>query len=99
MMDEIAAQTRLFRESPDPMWAKLRELVRDRSADPQSTVLAFSVEDGDEHEFGVVVTAERRVFEYAFAVDGARFDEWTEITGRHWGTPYGQAVETALASL
>jgi hypothetical protein len=37
--------------------------------------------------------------EFAFAVDGARFDEWTEITGRHWGTPYGQAVETALASL
>lgn len=59
--------------------------------------MAFTVQDGDAHEFGVVVTADRRVFEYSFACDGTEFDEWTEISGRHWGTPYGRDVEAALA--
>ena len=79
------------------MWGALRALLKSRSIDPATTVLAFSAQDGANHEFAVIVTDEQRSFTCAFASDGTDFDEWIEVTGRQHATPYGSDIDDALA--
>jgi hypothetical protein len=81
------------------LWGRLRDLLDARSIDPRTTVLALTVEDGEAHEFGVVVTPDRRVFTYALDENGVGFDEWAEITHDYSGTPYGQDIEAALTQI
>jgi hypothetical protein len=79
--------TELIREGNDPLWRRLRELLRQRGIDPQTAELAESFEDDEFYEFGVLVTADGR--RYEFEIDYAEtpiaeavFAEWRETSGR-----------------
>lgn len=56
--------TRLLRESQDALFVRLRELPRDRDIHVETSALAAFFPDDVDLEFGVVVTAEGRVYEF-----------------------------------
>ena len=56
--------TRLLRKSGDPVWARLRELLRARGLDPGQVALANLFPDDTNMEFGIVVTPDGRVYEF-----------------------------------
>jgi hypothetical protein len=93
--------TELLRNSPDPMWRRTRELLEERGVAPATSILATSFPDDTSFEFGVVVTSDRRVFQFGFdylhtPVERGVFTEWVDLTDRHAASPYRDDVATAL---
>jgi len=66
----------------DETWEKLREILRARNIDAQTTLLVSFMEDDEDRELGVLVTAGRRVLQYKrnTAVDDAASFEAVDIT-------------------
>jgi hypothetical protein len=86
------------------MWARLRELLEERGVSPGTSVLATSFPDDTSFEFGVVVTSDRRVYQFGLdylhkPVAQGVFAEWVDLTERHAGSPYHDDVATAFAVL
>ena len=101
--------TVLLREGTEPEYARLRTLLAKRGLDPDAVALAtFFPDDGHLH-FGIVVTAEGRVFEFDFVYEGpgdirtsvanAVLSEWEETTGTWRDRPFGDAVGEAIEFL
>ena len=63
----------------------LRSMLRRRRVEPRSALLAALAEDADGNEFGVIVTPDRRVYEYKRRVrlwkTRPRLLVWQERTG------------------
>ena len=68
--------------SNDETWENLRVILREQGFDPDTTLLVSFMEDEEDHEFGVLVTADRRVIEYKRStdVDDAASFEAVDIT-------------------
>ncbi len=99
--DQIELHTALLRESPDPLYARFRELLSERGIDPSTSTLAESFPDDSQFEFGIVVTADRRVYQFGFdylhkPVREGTFTEWTDLTNTwqssNYSNPIGRAV-------
>jgi hypothetical protein len=62
LRQEIEELTDLLRN--DETWQNLRTILRAKGFDPQTTLLVSFMEDDDDQELGVLVTAAGRVIEY-----------------------------------
>ena len=110
-MTETVAQrsTALLRTSEDSLFVRLRGLLPDRGVDVNADVLADLFPDDVDQEFGVLVTAARRVFTFVLyygrrgdlraQVDDAVIGEWTEITDYWQASPYQDSVREAFEVL
>jgi len=96
--------TELLRTSPDPIWRRARELLQERGISSATSILATSFPDDTSFEFGVVVTDDRRVYQFGLdyihkPVEQGVFTEWVDLTERHAGSPYSDDVAAALELL
>jgi hypothetical protein len=101
---EIALLTTLLRTSPDRLWARHRELLLARGINPETAILAESFPDDADFEFGVLVTADRRVIQFGLDylqkdVVEREFREWEDITDRYVDSPYCESAKAALEML
>jgi hypothetical protein len=102
--EEIQSYTGLFRGGTEPLWIRLREVVRERGVDPDTSLLARSHEDDENFEFGIIVTGDRHVIQYGLrysdpsGIDG-KLTEWNDLTERWVSSPYSPEVSTALSIL
>src|SRR5262245_59658613 len=83
--DHVLRCTELLRTSPEPMWARMRALLEERGVSASTSALATSFADDTSFEFGIVVTSDRRVYQFGFdylhkAVDQGVFTEWVDLT-------------------
>jgi hypothetical protein len=102
------ASTRLLREATDPLYVRLRSQLAERGIDvDQSALAAFFPDDGN-MEFGVVVTPDRRVFEFDLhygkgdlrqQTDTATITDWRDRTEWWSSTPSRADVEDAFRLL
>jgi len=102
--NEIELFTKLLRNDPSPIWARHRELLLARGIDPTTSILAESFPDDTDFEFGILVTADRRVIQFGLdylhkEVDEAELSEWEDITRRYLSSPYSESASTALQML
>ena len=97
--EDIVALTRELRESQKPLWSRLRELLIERGLEPKKVALVAFFPDDIQYEYGVVVTADRRIYQFGFdylhvGVAQGTFREWREFTGQPVPHPCGtQHVE------
>jgi hypothetical protein len=103
-----AASTRLLRESDDPLYARLRSLLTERGIDCGRSALATFFPDDTDMEFGVLVTPDRRVYEFdlhygrgdlAAQVAAATITDWRDRTDWWESTAHRRDVEDALRLL
>ena len=83
------------------MWQRTRELLAERGVSPATSILATSFPDDSSFEFGVVVTSDRRVYQFGLdylhkPVERGTFTEWIDLTERHGSSPYSEDVAAAL---
>lgn len=78
-VEELTAKLR-----DDPEWDDLRRVLRRRRIRPAKVLLASLMEDGNGIEFGVLVTADRRVIDYRRRIEryrqGPRVLAWRDRT-------------------
>lgn len=107
--DVARLSTELLRTSEDPMWARLRELFRERGIDPDAAVLADFFPDDTDLEFGVLLTPDGRVYEFDFTY-GPRGDiktksstgvisDWRDMTDRWRDWHHRNQIEAAMPLL
>lgn len=89
--------TDLLRQGADPLWRRLRAVLAEKSIRLEATALAFSSEEGPQIEFGVIVTAGRKVYQYVVA--GDELTEWNDLSARWKSSPYQKDIRKALAFL
>ncbi len=82
----------------------MRELVRKKNIDPQSSILVESFPDDENFEFGIVVDKNGKVFEFSFDYLGkpiaqGELSEWKNITDWWESTPYREGVSIALTMI
>jgi hypothetical protein len=82
---DVLAITELLRSDSDAMWTRLRHLLAQYGVDVQTAFLAQTFPDDPCFEFGIVVTGDRRVYQFGFdylhsAVEQGRFTECHEMT-------------------
>ncbi len=103
---EIEELTGLMRYDPD--WADLRDVLTRKGLDPAQMLLAAFCEDEYRHEYGVIVTPEAKVYEYARRTASRRSKgrllQWHDRTGKkktlqEWGTQIGMALKICKAGL
>jgi len=83
--DQIDELTDSMRTSPDPLWARLRALLAERSVDPAQSLLAEFFPDDGHLYFGLVATQEKRAFQFDLdyrqgSMEEAVFSHWLDIT-------------------
>ena len=83
------------------MWQRTRELLDERGVSPATSILATSFPDDSSFEFGVIVTSDRRVYQFGLdylrkPVEQGVFTEWVDLTERHSSSPYSDDVAEAL---
>ena len=98
---EIVELTAPLRNSNDAMWARLRQLLLEHGVSADTAILATSFPDDASFEFGVVVTNERRVYQFGLdylhkSVEKGSFTEWVDLTERYASSPYREEVVVAL---
>ena len=102
--EPIRELTGLLRTSDEPLWERLRLLLREKGIDPATTLLAECFPDDAELEFGLVVTQERRLFQFGLdylhtTVEQGSFAEWVERTADVAGSPCRERAAAALELL
>jgi hypothetical protein len=101
--EEVEDLTGRLRTDPDE--EELRSVLKRKGLDPASVLLVSCLQDGDDHEWGVVVTPERRVIEYERRVrlpaprKRARLLRWEDKTGDAKFRRFCPAVTVALEML
>jgi hypothetical protein len=83
--DRIVYLTKALRTGDDPLWTRLRMLLRDEGIDPMRSLLAEIYEDDMDWEFGIFITPAHRVYVFDFVYRGGsllegRFVRWQDIT-------------------
>ena len=101
-MDAIITHTKLLRENDEyPFWIILRNLLTDKGIDYSKSFLAFSTEEGENLEFGIIVTSDKNVFQYFIELseDGKGLNkvlEWEDISSSFESTPYTNDIESVF---
>ena len=99
--DRVAWMTTMLRTSDDPFYSTLRKLLIVRGIDVDQAALAEHFPDDTCFEFGILVTSDRRAFQFGFDylhkdVKDAELTEWNDITT---GSTYDDDVEAGLKYL
>jgi hypothetical protein len=106
--DSVRAEALLLRESRDPYWIRLRDLLRDKGLDPKELLIGSWPEDANLDE-GWIVTTDARVYLFQLR-HGARGDinrqlreatleRWEEITSQPDRWYPREEVEAALRTI
>ncbi len=91
--EDIRELTRLLRTGDDWLWRRLRQWVIGEGLALEDVALAFSVEQGDDSEFGIIVTRHDEVYEYSIIRDDDA--HWRHLAD--WvGSPYQGDVKVAF---
>jgi hypothetical protein len=103
-MDEIIERTTLLKESPDPMFVRLRALLSSRGIDPAASALAQLFTDDNSFEFGVLACRDGRVFQFGYDYLGrdsgsGQFTEFEDWTSTWQAQLYAEEVATARSYL
>jgi hypothetical protein len=98
---EIRKNTKTMKESDQPLWVRIRELLQQKGLDPAGVVLAYSYPEDLNFEYGIIVTADEQVFQYGFDylhknISDGIFTEWNDITANYQSSPYKYLIEKAL---
>jgi hypothetical protein len=102
--DQVRELTSLLRSNDEPLWSRLRELLRGRGIDPTRAVLAECFPDDTAFEFGIVVSADGSVFQFGFdylhssIADGV-FTEWEDLSTRSGSSPHRGSIDEARRML
>ncbi len=101
---QIEVRTALLRESRDPLYVRYRELLSHRGIDPSTAVLAESFPDDFRLEFGIVVTADRRVYLFSLEyrdkpIEEGTFMEWEDLTNTWQSSNYSNPIARAFRLL
>jgi hypothetical protein len=99
VQDDAADLTDLMRCNSEPLWSGLRVALEARGISVGRAAFAESVEQGDDSEFGVLVTDDDEVVQFGFVPSAGTFSEWEAITSRWMDTPYRTSIETAMELL
>jgi hypothetical protein len=84
-IEEIVTRTEALRSSPKPMWSRIRDLLRERGIEPTMSALIELFPDDVSFQYGVLATADGRVFQFGFDYlrrsegDGI-FTEWRDCS-------------------
>lgn len=100
----IESLTRSLRSSSHPIYGRLRELLSARGIDIRNDIMVNLVEEGSSTDSGVVVTRDKRVFEFEYCYrdtphERATFRVWRELTDTYQRHALRRGVDTALAML
>jgi hypothetical protein len=99
------ASTRLLRGSDNLVYVRLRSLLSERGIEVNRSVLATFFPDDTNMEFGVLVTPDRRVYEFDLHHGGgdlrsqavmAVITDWRDRTEQWDSTPHRRDIEDAL---
>ncbi len=101
---EIREQTALLQSSPDPLWTRIRRLLKAKGLNPATAALAYSYPEDLHFELGVLVTADGKVYQYGFDylhqdISDGTFSEWNELTKTYWQSPYRNRIQRAMQLL
>lgn len=100
--------TQLLRTSEDQPYKRLRQLLPAQGVNVSRDVLADLFPDDGDQEFGIVVSAERRVFTFVLhygqgdltaQAANAIIGEWNDISDRWEASPYTASVREAMRIL
>jgi hypothetical protein len=101
-MDEVAALTILLRENKThSFWDILRNILTENGIDYSKSYLAFSTEEDDDNEFGVILTPDKTVFKYDILLtdNGKMLAEilvWQDISKSYESSPYHRDIKSAI---
>lgn len=102
--DYVLRCTYILRWSEDSMWARIRSLLEERGLQPSTSILATSFPDDCRFEFCIVVTADRKVFQFGFdyrhkpTKEGV-IVEWVDLTDDYLKSHFPDVIYTALEVL
>lgn len=93
-----------LRWSESYCWPRMRERLQRLGIDAGQCILADIVPDDDGIDFGLIVTEDRRVFEFVFRCIGesyseSDFTEWKELTAHYQGTSWESVTISAFSLL
>jgi hypothetical protein len=106
-VEQAKQMTKLLRDGQDSRWLRLRECLSERGIETTSSVLANFFLDGEYQEWGLIVTDDRRVFQFIYdwtpkptrdvtLDEDGHITEWSDFTTR-WKEQYFRIdVEAAL---
>ena len=97
--DRVGQLTLLLRTSDEPLWRSLRDALGAQGVDATRSQLAASSEEGDDSEFGVVVSETGAVVQFLWQPSSSSFVEWVPMTDWWQASPYRSKVEEALRRL
>lgn len=99
MTDRVGQLTLLLRTSDEPLWRSLRDALSAQGVDATRSQLAAGSEEGDDSEFGVVVTETGAVVQFLWQPSLSSFVELVSMTDWWQASPYCSKVEEALRRL
>ena len=99
--NEVLELTSSLRTSDDPLFARLRALLPSRSVDPSSAYLVELFPDDTNFEFGVLVAADGRIYQFGFDylkrnVSEGVLTEWRELKLGNIEPLYSRKVRLGL---
>ena len=92
--EDIVSLTRRLRESEEPLWSRVRQLLVERGLKPSSLALVASFPDDAQFEYGVCCNGRSPRLPVGFdylhvgAASGT-FKEWRDFTGKPAPHPCG----------
>ncbi|SRR5258706_16295689 len=84
-IEDIVTRTEALRSNPKPMWSRIRELLRERGIEPTMSALLEFFPDDTSFQYGVLATADGRLFQFGFdylhrtEAEGT-FTEWRDCS-------------------
>jgi len=104
MRKETSQFTELLRTGNDPLWIRLREILKEKGIEIESSVLVESHEDDENFEYGILLTEGKNVFEFGFSyldrkIEEGILTEWKEITGDLSAHYHRGKIETVLKEM
>ncbi len=81
--------TELLRNGNDPFWHILRSVLKEKNIDHKTTYLPESNEEGHALEYGIIVTEDKKIYEFYLRFTNDKMDslveilKWDDITKRY----------------
>lgn len=98
---EIERITKVLQVSPEELWGRIRFLLQEKGLVPERTIVACSYQEDYQYEFGIVVSEDKKIYQYGFdflhkKIPEGTFKEWNDITEEYHKSPHRKEIEIAL---
>lgn len=99
----IALRTEYLRFREDGLYGCLRELLRQKDVDPNTTLLVGFFPDGGYSSCGTIITLERSIYEFDlyFSESEAKcvFSQWNDVTASYHERRQATKIDLGLQML